>query len=104
MHKLLPLPALVFALLLAGTSDTLPASAPATSPAEPPANTAPKIVREIFVPFEDLNVLLENQPRRVLLSRTQYEELIAKAIKDPALLQSLASAPKPGDEDAPAEE
>jgi type VI secretion system protein ImpB len=32
------------------------------------------------------------------------EELIAKAIQDPALLQSLASAPKPGGEDAPAEE
>jgi type VI secretion system protein ImpB len=36
------------------------------------------------------------------------EELIAKAIKDPALLQSLASAAKPSDEggesDAPAEE
>jgi type VI secretion system protein ImpB len=32
------------------------------------------------------------------------EDLIARAIQDPALLQSLASAPKPGGEDAPAEE
>lgn len=32
------------------------------------------------------------------------EELIARALKDDALLQALASAPKPGDEEAPAEE
>jgi len=36
-------------------------------------------VREIFVPFEDLNVLLERQPRRVLLSRQQYDELLERA-------------------------
>ena len=34
---------------------------------------------EIFVPFKDLNILLENQPRRVLLSRQQYNELLKKA-------------------------
>ncbi|MGE0608501.1 MAG: hypothetical protein AB7O62_15505 [Pirellulales bacterium] len=38
---------------------------------------APK--REIMVPFEDLHVLLEGQPRRVLLSRQEFEELVAKA-------------------------
>ena len=32
------------------------------------------------------------------------EDLIARALKDDALLQALASAPKPGDEEAPAEE
>ena len=35
------------------------------------------------------------------------EDLIAKALQDPTLLQALASAPKPGDEggeEAPAEE
>ncbi len=39
----------------------------------------PPLVREIYVPFGDLHVLLENDPKRVLLSRTQYEELLAKA-------------------------
>ncbi len=32
------------------------------------------------------------------------EELISKALNDPTLLQSLASAPKPGDDDAAEEE
>ena len=32
------------------------------------------------------------------------EELISKALNDPALLQSLASAPKPQESDAPASE
>ena len=32
------------------------------------------------------------------------EDLIARALKDDTLLQALASAPKPGDEEAPAEE
>jgi len=41
------------------------------------------LVREIFVPFADLNVLLENQPQRVLLNREQYEELLKKAKKAP---------------------
>jgi len=40
-------------------------------------------VREIFVPFEDLNVLLENQPRRVLLSRAEYEKLLKQAKQTP---------------------
>ena len=48
-----------------------------TSPAQE-ANP-PEKVREIFVPFKDLNILLENQPRRVLLSRQQYDELLKKA-------------------------
>jgi hypothetical protein len=41
---------------------------------------APK-VRELYVPFEDLNVLLESGPQRVLLPRAQYEELLARAKK-----------------------
>jgi hypothetical protein len=41
------------------------------------------VVREIFVPFEDLEALLEGQPRRVLLPRDEYEELLQKAAKEP---------------------
>ena len=37
------------------------------------------LVREIFIPFDDLNVILEADVHRVFLSRPQYEELIAKA-------------------------
>ena len=43
------------------------------------ADEPPQKVREILVPFKDLNVLLENQPRRVLLSRQEYDELVRKA-------------------------
>jgi hypothetical protein len=39
------------------------------------------LVREIYVPFADLSVLLENQPQRVFLPRDQYEELLKKAKK-----------------------
>ncbi|MCH5376660.1 MAG: hypothetical protein JJ992_22065, partial [Planctomycetes bacterium] len=39
------------------------------------------LVREIFVPFDDLNVLLEGDVERMFLTREQYEELIAKAKK-----------------------
>jgi hypothetical protein len=39
--------------------------------------------REIFVPFNDLNVLLEQQPKRVLLSREEYNDLLKKAKKTP---------------------
>ncbi|MBU0719051.1 MAG: hypothetical protein KJ749_12440 [Planctomycetes bacterium] len=42
-----------------------------------------KIVREIYVPFEDLAGLLEDQPQRVLLSRAEYETLRQKARKEP---------------------
>lgn len=56
-----------------------------------------------------LNKLLEARTELANLltymdGKSGAEELIAKAIQDPALLQSLASAPKPSDEDAPAEE
>jgi len=37
------------------------------------------MVREIYVPFGELDVLLEDQPQRVLLSREEYEELLDKA-------------------------
>ncbi|MBN2218303.1 MAG: hypothetical protein JW719_13085, partial [Pirellulales bacterium] len=54
----------------------------AVAPVEAASRPAPepvKIVRELLVPMEDLNVLLENQPRRVLLSREEYETLLEKA-------------------------
>ncbi len=39
--------------------------------------------REIYIPFEDLSGLLEDQPERVLLSRAEYESLLDKARKQP---------------------
>ena len=38
-------------------------------------------VRELYVPFEDLNVLLESGPQRILLTRQEYQDLLAKARK-----------------------
>ena len=54
---------------------TIPRSAMAEEPVP--------LEREIFVPFKDLDVLLENQPRRVLLSRQDYADLLKKAKKTP---------------------
>ncbi len=51
----------------------LSAAAPA---AEPPT-------REIYVPFSDLHVLLQNQPKRVLIGRQEYDELVKKAKRAP---------------------
>ncbi len=39
--------------------------------------------RSIFVPFSDLHVLLQQQPKRVLLGREEYEDLLKKAKKTP---------------------
>ena len=63
-------------------------AAPPPPPNEPPAK--PKPVREIFVPFKDLHVVLDGHDRRVLLSRGQYEELLAKARRAPQV-----HAPRP---------
>ncbi len=60
-----------------------------TSPAQ--ETNPPEKVREIFVPFKDLNILLENQPRRVLLSRQQYNELLKKAKLTPSRLVPQAA-------------
>jgi type VI secretion system protein ImpB len=59
-----------------------------------------------------LNTLLEARTQLANLmtymdGKSGAEELIAKALQDPTLLQALASAPKPGDEggeEAPADE
>lgn len=56
--------------------------APAAVFAAEPAKQPP-VVREIFVPFENLSVVLEGQARRVMLSRKEYDDLLAKAEKAP---------------------
>ena len=39
--------------------------------------------RSIYVPFSDLHVILQQQPKRVLLSREEYEDLLKRAKKTP---------------------
>jgi hypothetical protein len=63
------------AALLGIFSPMLPASH-----AAPPAD---KPVREIFVPFDDLNVLLQGDAERAFLTRQEYEDLIEKAKQTP---------------------
>ena len=58
---------------------------------------------------EGLNKMLEARTQLANLltymdGKTGAEELIARVLKDSTLLQSLASAPKPADEETPAEE
>lgn len=84
MRKLLTLLMLVSMGLPVFSGTALRAAAPAA--AQPP------VVRELYVPFNDLNVLLDNQPRRVLLSRQEYEELLAKAKAKPQLPAPVSAA------------
>jgi len=53
--------------------------------------------REIFVPFEDLNVLLQQQPKRMLLSRQEYEALLKEAETKPESHAPLAATMLSGD-------
>ncbi len=59
--------------LLVGGLPARPGGSPAVA-AEPPT-----VIREIYVPFGELHVLLENQPQRVVLGREEYEELVRRA-------------------------
>jgi hypothetical protein len=67
------LPFLLASLLLLGATALAGEAAP--SPQRAP--------REIYVPFSDLHVLLEQQPKRVLLGREEYNDLVKKAKKAP---------------------
>ncbi len=62
--------------------------------AEPPGNTdsEPDKIRTLFVPFNDLRVLLESGPRRVMLDREQYEALLAKSRREEELAPPAAVA------------
>src|SRR5262245_3963355 len=42
-------------------------------------------IREIFVPFEDLNVVLDNDRHRVFLTRDEYEALVEAARSKPQI-------------------
>ncbi|MBU0639019.1 MAG: hypothetical protein KKB50_09155, partial [Planctomycetes bacterium] len=64
-------------LVLASISFAIPAGATSGQ------SLADEPIREIFVPFDDLPILLENQPRRVMLSRQEYETLLRKAAREP---------------------
>jgi hypothetical protein len=93
-------PLILLALVLAAAAST-----PVAGNAPPPPKE--EKVREIFVPFDDLHVLLEGPTERVLLSREQYEELLAKAKKSvegraprEALLASADYVATAGDERA----
>ncbi|MEZ6109110.1 MAG: hypothetical protein R3B96_24275, partial [Pirellulaceae bacterium] len=41
------------------------------------------LVRELFVPYAELDVILESDPNRVFLTRDEYEELIESAREKP---------------------
>jgi hypothetical protein len=72
---------LQIAALCVALSLLLPRSVLA-QPKTPPA--AEKPIREIYVPFDDLNVLLESKTQRVFMTRQQYDELLAKAKLTPS--------------------
>ena len=93
-------PLILLALALAAAGSTA-----AAGNAPPPLKE--EKIREIFVPFDDLHVLLEGGTQRVLLAREQYDELLAKAKKTAesrapreALLASADYGATAGDERA----
>ena len=47
--------------------------------ADAPAPAGQRAMREIYVPFSDLHVLLEQHPKHVLLGRDEYDALVKKA-------------------------
>ena len=68
-------------LLCAAVISTIVSLSSPLLAADPPKQEEP--IREIFVPFEDLDVLLDGDAHRVFLERAEYEELIAKAKSSP---------------------
>ena len=76
----------LFARLIVIAACAFNVGALATSPPPPPPppnDDAP--ARELLVPMEDLNVLLEGPTRRVLLPRAEYLDLVARAERDPTV-------------------
>ena len=51
--------------------------------AEQKKQSVEKPIREIYVPFEDFNVLLESQTRHVFMTRKQYRDLTRRAAVAP---------------------
>src|SRR5690349_7460515 len=49
-------------------------------------------IREIFVPLDDLNVVLESETQRAFLTRKEYDELLAKAKTSAEKLAPIANA------------
>ena len=47
------------------------------------AQEADQPIREIFVPFDDLNVILDSDKQRVFLTRKEYDDLIKQARSQP---------------------
>ncbi|MBM4018892.1 MAG: hypothetical protein FJ288_11270, partial [Planctomycetes bacterium] len=66
------------ALAVAAADEKSPAVNPQSAIRHPQSEER---VRELYVPFEDLSVLLESKTQRVLLPRNEYEDLLARAKK-----------------------
>jgi len=67
-------------------------SGPILHAVEPSAPARETVVREVFVPFESLNLILEDQPQRVLLTRQEYQQL-----KKAARAEAQARPPRDAD-------
>ncbi len=69
-----------------------------------PADEPKPLVRELFVPFDDLNVILEAGGRRVFLTREEYDDLLKRARKTEAEAAPRAYALTAAEYDAQIEE
>lgn len=76
----------LLAVLLASAALAQPNMGQNANPAAPAKPTGGKPLREIFVPFDDLQVILESDKNRVFLTRQEYEDLL-KVVKEKAAKQ-----------------
>lgn len=76
--------------LLIGAATAVAQNVPGTGLT--PTGEKAQPVREIYVPFADLHVILDNDRNRVFLNRQEYEALIARATQRPELAAPLQAA------------
>ena len=69
--------------LVAASSSSSPSSCCAARLAPPTSPPPPRPTREIYVPFDQLDVLLEGPTRRVLMSREEFDALLKQARRSP---------------------
>lgn len=77
-HRVIVVCAAVWAVALVAPMTVRAAEAPAVAAVAAPGGPE-KPRRELYVPYADLHILLENQPRRVMLPRKQFDELLRQA-------------------------
>mgnify|MGYP000085467107 CR=1 FL=1 len=78
-HRAIVVCAAAWAVVLVAPTTVRAGQPPAAAVNAPAPGGPEKPRRELYVPYADLHILLENQPRRVMLPRKQFDELLRQA-------------------------